>query len=303
MRRLACLVALACALTPTGCIDAMIMNGTIAATRQAASSFDTLADFELARSGAQAGLAQAEGMHKLAPTNEDALFLLMQGWSSYAWAFVQDEMEEAQDRGDDDAAEYHKKRAKLAYDRGIAYGVELLEKRAPGWQAATRNDKTLRAWLGEHFRSKEDAETLFWFGYAWMSRVDLLKDDPAMVADLWIGVTVMERSFDLDHEFYFSSARVALAAYHARAADAEIKQAREMFEEALQKTQRKALLVHLTYAQQLACTVGDKALYEKLMNEILSAEDPDPNQRLSNTIAKRRAKRWLTKRRMVDCGF
>jgi hypothetical protein len=40
-----------------------------------------------------------------------------------------------------------------------------------------------------------------------------------------------------------------------------------------------------------------------MINEVLSTEDPDPNLRLVNTIAKRRAKRALTKSAMEDCGF
>ena len=42
----------------------------------------------------------------------------------------------------------------------------------------------------------------------------------------------------------------------------------------------------------------------KLLNEVLSSDDPDPQQRLINTLAKRKAKRYLANRqRMVDCGF
>ena len=36
---------------------------------------------------------------------------------------------------------------------------------------------------------------------------------------------------------------------------------------------------------------------------VLAAEDPDPNIRLQNVIAKRRAKRALSKQAMEDCGF
>jgi len=292
-----------CALASSACIDSMIMNGEIAATRKASTALDTVADLELAKTAAQAGLAQFEGMHKLAPDNEDALFMLMQTWSAYAWGFVEDEMEEAQDRDDEDAATYHKKRARLAYDRAISYGKELLSKRAPGFDDAAKNDKALGAWLADNFASKEDAENLFWFGYAWISRVNLLKDDPAAVADLFVAVDVIEHSVKLDPEFYWSSGKVALAAYHARTADAEVKLAHDMFEEALAKTQRKSLVVQLTYAQTFACVRADKALYEKLLGEVLTVEDPDPAQRLTNAIAKRRAKRWMSKRRMQDCGF
>jgi hypothetical protein len=48
---------------------------------------------------------------------------------------------------------------------------------------------------------------------------------------------------------------------------------------------------------------GDRALYESLLTEVLSATDPDPEQRLVNMLAKRRARRALSRQHMLDCGF
>ena len=54
-------------------------------------------------------------------------------------------------------------------------------------------------WLKEEFDSKDDAENLFWVGGAWMARVNLLKDEPEYVADLFVGVSMLERSREIDH--------------------------------------------------------------------------------------------------------
>ncbi len=135
-----------------------------------------------------------------------------------------------------------------------------------------------------------------------MSRVNLLQDDPAMVADLYVGVDMMSRAFELEPTYYASSPMVAMGAYHGRTADAEPKEARALFEAALVNTKRGALTVQLTYAQ-FACTVADKKLYAAMVDEILKADDPDPNQRLNNTIAKRRAARMMSPKKTADCGF
>jgi hypothetical protein len=287
----------------TGCIKSMLVNGQISSTRKGAGALNTVGDYELARSAASAGLAQFEGMHNLAPDNEDALFLLTRSWVSYGYAFVEDDYDAATDAGDDDLADYHKKRARLAYDRAVFYGLELLGKHAEGFEAAKKNDETMRAWLKSNFDDKEDAEILFWAGYAWLARVNISKDQPEMVADLFVGIAMLERSLELDPEYNNYGATTALAAYHARTAAAELDQAKQLFEGAIQKTEGKSLLIKVNYATRYACLKGDKALYEKLINEVLSAEDPDPNQRLTNTIAKRRAKRALSKPRMENCGF
>jgi tetratricopeptide (TPR) repeat protein len=287
----------------TGCIKSMLVNGQIASTRKASGALNTVGDYELARSAASAGLAQFEGMHNLAPDNEDALFLLTRSWVSYGYAFAEDDYEAASDAGDDDLAEYHKKRARLAYDRAVFYGLELLAKHAEGFDAAKKNDETIRAWLKANFDDKEDAEILFWTGYAWLARVNISKDQPEMVAELFVGIAMLERSLELDPEYNHYGATTALASYHARTAAAELDQSKQMFEQAIQKTGGKSLLAKVNFATRYACIKGDKELYEKTLNEVLAAEDPDPEQRLPNTIAKRRAKRALSKVRMENCGF
>src|SRR5579864_5387225 len=96
-----------------GCIKKMLTDGEIESTRKAADSFDTIGDYELALSATQAGLVQFEGMHALAPDNEDALFLLVKGWTGYGYGFLEDEMEAAQDAGDEEMADYQRKRARM----------------------------------------------------------------------------------------------------------------------------------------------------------------------------------------------
>lgn len=300
-------VLLALSLGSTGCVKKMLLNGQIASTRKGATAADTIGDYELARSAASAGLLQFEGMHRLAPDNEDALFLLLKGWAGYGYAFPQDDWEAAKLAGDEATADYHKKRAKLAFDRAVSYGLELIAKRDDGFATAKKRPDDIKAWLGKHFKDEADGETLFWLGAAWLARVSLMKDDdmegPKYVGELFVGVAILERSRELDPAYNAWGATGLLASYHARAAMAELDLAKTLFEEALAKTQRKSLGHQLNYALRYACTKSDQALYEKLVNEVLTSEDPDPNLRLQNTIAKRRAKRALSKSAMEDCGF
>src|SRR3989442_9815097 len=86
--------ALVCVL-PLGCVKKMLINGQIEGTRQASTAFDTLGDWELAYTAASSGIVQFEGMHQLAPDNDDALFLLTKGWTGYGYGFAEDEMEDA----------------------------------------------------------------------------------------------------------------------------------------------------------------------------------------------------------------
>lgn len=295
-------VAAVLAFGSTGCVKKMLLNGQIEATRTGSGAADTIGDYELARAASSAGLLQFEGMHRLAPDNTDALYLLMRGWAGYGYAFAEDDYVVATLAGDDALAEYHQRRTKLAYDRSIAYGLELLAKTDEGFKAAKKNADTMNKWLADSFKDKDDAATLFWTGSAWLARVNLLKDEPEYVADLYVGVAMLERSRAIDPEYMAWGATATLGAYHARSPMAELDEAKKLLDLALEKTQRKALGVQLNYAKY-ACAKVDQALYEKMLNEVISTEDPDPNLRLQNTIAKRRARRALTKGPMEDCGF
>jgi hypothetical protein len=303
MRKILVASAAALALSSTGCIKSMLTNGQISATREASGVVQTIGDYELARGAAMAGMAQFEGMHRLAPDNEDALIMLLEGWAGYGFAFAEDDYEVAEDANDDAAADYHKKRARMAYDRAIFYGLELLSHTDGGFNDAKRNDATMQAWLDANFNDKDYAEALFWLGSTWMLRVDLEKDDPAMVGELFVGYQFMQQAFKLDPSFNNYAGYAALGSYHARSTTAEPEVGKKMFDEALVKTQHKSLLIQLNYAHSYACNTGNRALYEQLLNEVVNADDPDPNQRLTNAIAKRRAKRYLSKQHEMDCGF
>ncbi len=295
-------LAISVCLCGTGCIKSMLTNGQISATREAAGSFNTIGDYELARSAASAGLVQFEGMHTLAPDNEDALYLLTQAWVGYGYAFPQDDWDVAVDKGDEDLADYHKKRALLAYNRAIFYGIELLSHKNKGFEAAKKNDMTFKAWLNENFSDKDDVPNLFWLGYAWLARADLSKEEPTTVAEVYVGVDLIEKVVATKPEYEHFGGLVVLAAYHARPLG-ELDLAKQMFELAIQKTQSKSLLAQVAFAQTYACNTGNRPLYEKLLNDVLAAQDPDPEQRLTNTLAKRKAKRYLGKQRMMDCGM
>src|SRR5260221_10631319 len=116
----------------TGCIKKTLLNGQIEATRLGAGASDTIGDYELARGASQAALLQFEGMHRLAPDNTDALYLLTRGWGGYGYAFAEDDYVAATLAGDEPLADYHKKRTRLAYGRAGAHGLQPLSKTSGG---------------------------------------------------------------------------------------------------------------------------------------------------------------------------
>jgi hypothetical protein len=285
----------------SGCIKSTILNGQIKGTRDGSVAIDTLSDYEVARSIAFAGLGQFEGMHELAPDNEDALFLLTKGWTAATFAFIEDDYEIAVDADDEARADYHRARARAAYDRAIQYGIALLEMHAKGFDKAKINVASMKTYLSQFHKS--DALNLLWVGQAWLAKSNIAKDDPAVVAELHVGESLIERSVELDESAAYSAGHVALGAYHARTAMAELDQSQKQFLRAIELTRGGALLAKFNMAKTYYCMKGDKASYEKTLREVIDAGDVLPEQRLQNTIAKRRARRYLGKPRMAACGF
>lgn len=285
----------------SGCLDRLLLDGTLESTRKAAKAFDTLSDLEVAKEGAGSSIVQVEGMQALAPDNQDALFLLTQSWTGYASAFIEDSWEQAVDKGDDEGEAAQALRARNAYERAVKFGTMLLEARKPGFVAAQRNSDTMKAYLAGF--GKEEAENLLWVGLAWLSRGGVAGEDPAVVADLYVGVALIERSVELDPKLNYATGLAALGAYHARSPDAELDQAKDLFERALALTQRKSLTVQLMYAQNWACQSHDQKTYRALLEEVVNAGDVLPEQRLENTVAVRKAARYLGVPRLKRCGF
>lgn len=290
-------------LSLSGCLKTVLLNGQIKSTREGSSAVNTLHDYEVARAVAFAGIAQIEGMHQLGPNNTDALFMLTRSWGGIAFGFIEDDYERAVEAGDEVMIAYHQQRLRSAFERAKFYGNELLGHTAEGFKEATKNTETLKAWLKENFTEPEQAEDLLWAGFAWVGFVNSSKEDPAAVAQLYIGVALVERSVELDETAVYATGHTILGAYHARTAGAELEESKQHFDKALAINGGGYLSTRLNLAR-LYCVKSDKANWEKTLREVLAAGDPIPQARLQNVIAMRRAQRYLgNKIWQEDCGF
>ncbi len=294
-----------CALFTGGCIsNKMVADTSFTVARAASIGVETVQDYEGAEKMAYSGLAQLESLHALSPENVDGLFLLVRAWTGVGQGFIMDEYERALERDDQPEANYQLLRARAAFERAKQYGLMLMALRAKGFEAATKNDTTLRAWLVEHLRDKDLSQELLWLGAAWLGRVQADSENAEVIADLWIGVELVEHSVRLDETTEFGLGHVILGAYHARAAIGEFEEAKQHFDRAMQINGGKYLPTQLQMAQRYYCQKHDKVGYDRSLNAVLDAVDPLPAARLENTVAKRFARRYQgNKRWQAECGF
>jgi hypothetical protein len=115
---------------------------------------------------------------------------------------------------------------------------------------------------------------------------------------------MLERAKVLKHDYMYGSIHAILGAYHGRSPMAELPDAKKEFDLAIAVTGGKTMLPKLQLAAKYYCVKADKEAYVKALTEVVEAGDTMPEQRLSNAIAKRKAKRYLGKDRMQrTCGF
>jgi len=298
------LLAAAVSFSTTGCLKKVLIDGQVRGTREGSDAVSTLHDYEVARAVARAGLGTLEGLYKLGPNNEDAMFLLTRSWAGASYGFTEDDYEQAREAKDDQMAEYHRLRARAGFQRAKFYATRLLEMKAPGFVEAQNNYDKIKAYLAENYRHKDEAIDLLWSSFAWLGLINIGKDEPELVAGLFVGVAICERSVELDENLENGMGHVLLGAYHARTAQSELDESKQHFEKALKINGGKFLSTQLNYANRYYCMKQDKENYTKMMNQVLAAEDPIPEARLQNLIAKRRARRYLENPIFQeDCAF
>jgi hypothetical protein len=266
--------------------------------RRASVAFDEQPDYELAREAAPALILQLEGVLRVVPDDRDLLFSTSKSWASYAFGFVEDDLQAAEARGDLEEADRLRARARRMYLRARDLGLELLEQMAPGAQAAAKaGPESLAKFASAEFDDAEDAPALLWTGNAWGAAIDISRDDPTLLADKELARVLVERSVELDESYQFASGHAFLGydrAILSPALGGEPEEGKKHFERALWLTKRKALLVQLNYARSYAAQTQRRDLYVSLLNEIVTTPDDDAGpSRLANEVARRRARRLL----------
>lgn len=269
---------------------------TVEALDEGGESVNGLHDFKVAESMAYSGIVQLEGVYSVAENEESqetAMEMLNRAWVGATFAFIMDDYERAVEADDEVEMEYQRRRARAAYGRARWYGEQLLKRRTTGFTEAQTNIDTFKAWLNQNITDADMAEDLLWLGFAWIGRVAIDVDNPEVVASLWVGVEILRHVIELDETVENGAAHVLLGAYHARSGIAELEEGKKHFDRALEINGGKLLSTKVNYAIRYYCMKRDEKNWRRLLEEVLAADEPLPEQRLANAIAKRQARRYL----------
>lgn len=200
------------------------------------------------------------------PGNKAMLVNASQGFCGYAFMFLEDEMPE---------------RASVFYLKGQAYAERALD-------GATV--ETAR---------KKDAHPLFWHTFCKALYMNINRDKPEAIAEIPTLEPAALKLLELDPGYYYNAAEDILGAYHAirpRMLGGSPEKAAEHFELALKGAGANFHLSRYLYAKMAAVAAQDAELFDRLLNEIISAEPVEGETRLANEVAKIKAKKLLEKK-------
>ena len=250
-------------------------------------------DDELIGDAMPSTIVQVEGVFAVVPDDETIGLVLVRAYAAYTFGWIEDEAELAEAAGDLEEADRVRARARHLYERARNVAVHLLRLRDHGIDAAIAGGPdTLARWLDDHVQSREAALLALWTGITWGSEIGMSNGDPEMVADLSITRAFVERAVEYDEMLEHGSGLTFLAGVSSATGEGiggEPERGRQIFERALQLTERRTFVVQLAYATTYCITQGDRDLFVSLLREIIDGGDPDPDTRIGNRVARRRA--------------
>ena len=247
-------------------------------------------DPELIRSAAPFSLKMMESLLAETPQHRGLLLAAASGFTQYAYAFVQQDADEAEST-DVAAAMVRRERARRLYLRARDYGLRGLEARQANFVNALRSDP--RAAVRPC--SRDDVPLLYWTAAAWASAISIIKDRADLIADLPQVEALIDRAAELDEAFDHGSIHSFLIAYEMARAGAPgdpVARARAHYERALALAPGNAG-PHVAFAEAVCVARQDRTQFDQLLRTAL-AIDPEaqPGSRLLTLVMQRRA-RWL----------
>jgi hypothetical protein len=168
------------AVVGSGCsVKRMAVNKLGNALAGSGTTFASDDDPELVKAAVPFSLKLMEGLLNENPRHEGLLLAASSGFTEYAYAFVQEEADETEDK-DLAVAEEMRGRARRLYLRGRNYGLRGLEVRHKGFEKALRADpkQAVRA------ATVKDVPLLYWTAVSWAGAISLSKDNPDLIADM-----------------------------------------------------------------------------------------------------------------------
>ncbi|MBV6494745.1 MAG: hypothetical protein LDLANPLL_02782 [Turneriella sp.] len=260
--------------------------------------FEQETDLELAETAIASNLKLLEAMQVHDPENEELNLLIAEIYSVYTLSFVEDKADAADALGHAEDAAKERQRAKVFYLRARDAAGRVLLPKLDVESLSFLTEEGLKDKLSK--MDKEDIAPLFWYAFAWGSAINIDREDTEALSNLPKVEMIMAQVKSWDESFYFAGAWLFEGVYYGARSEmmgGDPKRAKEAFEKNLSLTQGKLLMTHYFYARTYCVFAQDKACFDAHIAKVLDASlDIFPEQKLANTLAKKKALRLKSQR-------
>jgi hypothetical protein len=142
----------------------------------------------------------------------------------------------------------------------------------------------------------KDLNLLYTLGSAWAAWIQAHKTDMNAIAQLAQVKTIMTQLVNLNEHYQYGVAHLYLAVLESLlppALGGRIEIAQQHFQQALQLSENKNLMVKVLYAKHYARLLFDRKLHDSLLNQVISAEVTQDHLTLINITAQQQAQQLL----------
>jgi len=249
-------------------------------------------DPDLIRDAAPFSLKLMESLLAENPRHAGLLYATASGFTQYAYAFVQQDADQVEDR-DLAAATALRIRARGLYLRARDYGLRGLDVAHPGLSAALRRNPRPALAVCQ----VEDVRLLYWTAASWAAAISVSKDQPALIGDLPFVDALIARALALDEAYDSGAIHSFMVTYEmSRPGGDPAARARQQFDRAMTLNGGQHAGPLVAYAEAVCVQQQHREEFQRLLNQALAINpDARPEWRLVNLVMQRRA-RWLLSR-------
>jgi tetratricopeptide (TPR) repeat protein len=233
-------------------------------------------DAELARNAIPSNLILMEGFLKNDPKNKEILTSLSMGFAGYSLLFVEPEDRE---------------RASRFYLRAFDYGFQALGDKGRLLKEQEFHVRKLEALLKTV--DKSDYKALLWATLSWNAWISLNLDQPRALSQIAPAEACLRRILEIDPLYLHALPHILMGvslSVRPPMLGGNPEKARAHFEAALKESDGKFFLTQVYFARYYAVRVQDKALFERLLQEVMAGNSKAlKDVCLINQVMKQRA--------------
>jgi len=189
-------------------------------------------------------------------------------------------------------------RAAAIFAKGMKYGSDNLADLSRNFARVRDRPYDVFITCLPEFKKKKQVPYLFHFAQAWTLWIGADGSQQA-IAEVPKVRALIERILEIDESYYYGMAHCLMGVLDTSRPESlggEPEKGKAHFETALRLGRGQTLFIPVVYAEKYCRLVYDRALHDKLLNEVANADLAalPPELTLINTLAKQRAAHLLT---------